>query len=229
MFDSTPQVVRNLIFINILFFVGGMVIGEDEAVRVFAGTYPGSPFFKPWQVVTHMFMHGGFTHIFFNMFALFMFGSQLERLWGPKRFLNYYLISGLGGFFLHELVVGISLYQQFGTFFPSREQLIPPGFSPIDGVALLEHYYGRVVGASGAVFGLLLAFGMLFPNTELMLLFPPIPIKAKYFVFGYGAIELFLALSEGGGDNVAHFAHLGGMLFGYLLLKRWQRDRSSFY
>lgn len=229
MFDSTPQVVRNLIFINILFFVGGMVIGEDEAVRVFAGTYPGSPFFKPWQVVTHMFMHGGFTHIFFNMFALFMFGSQLERLWGPKRFLNYYLISGLGGFFLHELVVGISLYQQFGTFFPAREQLIPPGFSPIDGVALLEHYYGRVVGASGAVFGLLLAFGMLFPNTELMLLFPPIPIKAKYFVFGYGAIELFLALSEGGGDNVAHFAHLGGMLFGYLLLKRWQRDRSTFY
>ena len=229
MFDSTPQVVRNLIFINILFFVGGMVIGEDEAVRVFAGTYPGSPFFKPWQVVTHMFKHGGFTHIFFNMFALFMFGSQLERLWGPKRFLNYYLISGLGGFFLHELVVGISLYQQFGTFFPAREQLIPPGFSPIDGVALLEHYYGRVVGASGAVFGLLLAFGMLFPNTELMLLFPPIPIKAKYFVFGYGAIELFLALSEGGGDNVAHFAHLGGMLFGYLLLKRWQRDRSTFY
>ena len=96
MFDSTPQVVRNLIFINIIFFVGGMVIGEDEAVRVFAGTYPGSPFFKPWQIVTHMFMHGGFTHIFFNMFALFMFGSQLERLWGPKRFLNYYLISGLG-------------------------------------------------------------------------------------------------------------------------------------
>ena len=229
MFDSTPQVVRNLIFINIIFFVGGMVIGEDEAVRVFAGTYPGSPFFKPWQIVTHMFMHGGFTHIFFNMFALFMFGSQLERLWGPKRFLNYYLISGLGGFFLHELVVGGSLYQQFGTFFPSRELLVPPGFSPIDGVALLEHYYGRVVGASGAVFGLLLAFGMLFPNTELMLLFPPIPIKAKYFVFGYGAIELFLALSEGGGDNVAHFAHLGGMLFGYLLLKRWQRDRSSFY
>jgi rhomboid-like protein len=229
MLENTPQVVRNLIFIYVLFFVGSMLIGEDEAVRVFAGTYPGSPFFKPWQVVTHMFMHGGLTHIFFNMFALFMFGSQLERLWGPRRFLNYYLISGLGGFVLHELVVGISLYQEFGSFFPPREALVPPGYSGVDAVALLEHYYGRVVGASGAVFGLLLAFGMLFPNTELMLLFPPIPIKAKYFVFGYGAVELFLALSEGGNDNVAHFAHLGGMLFGYLLLKRWQRDRSTFY
>lgn len=229
MLENTPQVVRNLIFINVLFFVGSMLIGEDEAVRVFAGTYPGSPFFKPWQVVTHMFMHGGLTHIFFNMFALFMFGSQLERLWGPRRFLNYYLISGLGGFVLHELVVGISLYQEFGSFFPPREALVPPGYSGIEAVRLLEHYYGRVVGASGAVFGLLLAFGMLFPNTELMLLFPPIPIKAKYFVFGYGAVELFLALSEGGNDNVAHFAHLGGMLFGYLLLKRWQRDRSTFY
>jgi membrane associated rhomboid family serine protease len=163
------------------------------------------------------------------MFALFMFGSQLERLWGPRRFLNYYLISGLGGFVLHELVVGISLYQEFGSFFPPREALVPPGYSGIYAVEELERYYGRVDGASGAVFGLLLAFGMLFPNTELMLLFPPIPIKAKYFVFGYGAVELFLALSEGGNDNVAHFAHLGGMLFGYLLLKRWQRDRSTFY
>ena len=229
MLQQTPNVVRNLIIINALFFIGSMVMGDDFALRMFAGTYPGSPFFRPWQIVTHMFMHGGLTHIFFNMFALYMFGSQLERLWGPQRFLNFYLVSGLGGFFLHEFVIGYNLYMEFGTFFPSEDMFMPRGISPLQRVRFLESIYGRVVGASGAVFGLLLAFGMLFPNTRLMLLFPPIPIKAKYFVFGYGAIELLLAFQNGGGDNVAHFAHLGGMLFGYILLKRWQKDRGSFY
>lgn len=229
MLQQTPNVVRNLIIINVLFYIGSMVIGDGEALRMFAGTYPGSPFFRPWQVITHMFMHGGLGHIFFNMFALFMFGSQLERLWGPQRFLNYYLISGLGGFFLHEFFIGYQFYLDYGTFFPPEELMLPRGISGLNRVKYLEIIYGRVVGASGAVFGLLLAFGMLFPNTRLMLLFPPIPIKAKYFVFGYGAIELLLAFQNGGSDNVAHFAHLGGMLFGYLLLKRWQKDRGSFY
>lgn len=230
MLQNTPQVVRNLIIINALFFVGSMVIGEAEAISLFAGTYPGSPYFRPWQIVTHMFMHGGLMHIFFNMFALYMFGGQLERLWGPKRFLNYYIVSGLGGFFLHEFFIGLELYQAFDTFFPTREMLVPSrGISDFVAVQILEQTFGRVVGASGAVFGILLAFGMLFPNTRLMLLFPPIPIKAKYFVFGYGAIELVLAFQNGSGDHVAHFAHLGGMLFGYIMLKRWQSDRGTFY
>ena len=229
MLQQTPNVVRNLIIINILFYIGSGLIGEGESMRMFAGTYPGSPFFKPWQIITHMFMHGGLGHIFFNMFALYMFGSQLERLWGPQRFLNYYLVSGLGGFLLHEFFIGYALYQDYGSFFPAIDAMIPEGVSPLDRVSYMEILYGRVVGASGAVFGLLLAFGMLFPNTRLMLLFPPIPIKAKYFVFGYGAIELFLALQNAQGDRVAHFAHLGGMLFGYFLLKRWQQDRGSFY
>jgi membrane associated rhomboid family serine protease len=194
-----------------------------------AGTYPGSPFFQPWQIITHMFMHGGLGHLFFNMFALYMFGSQLERLWGPQRFLNYYIISGLGGFFLHEFFIGLDFYQTYGTFFPDRSQLVPNGMSDMQVVYILEATFGRVVGASGAVFGILLAFGLLFPNTRLMLLFPPIPIKAKYFVMGYGLIELGLALDNGSGDNVAHFAHLGGMLFGYILLKRWQKERGTFY
>ncbi|MGB1075232.1 MAG: rhomboid family intramembrane serine protease [Flavobacteriales bacterium] len=229
MLQQTPHVVRNLIIINILFYIGSGLIGEGESMRMFAGTYPGSPFFKPWQIITHMFMHGGLGHIFFNMFALYMFGSQLERLWGSQRFLNYYLVSGLGGFLLHEFFIGYALYQDYGSFFPAIDALIPEGVSPLDRVSYMEILYGRVVGASGAVFGLLLAFGMLFPNTRLMLLFPPIPIKAKYFVFGYGAIELLLALQNAQGDRVAHFAHLGGMLFGYFLLKRWQQDRGSFY
>ena len=194
MLQQTPHVVRNLIIINILFYIGSGLIGEGESMRMFAGTYPGSPFFKPWQIITHMFMHGGLGHIFFNMFALYMFGSQLERLWGSQRFLNYYLVSGLGGFLLHEFFIGYALYQDYGSFFPAIDALIPEGVSPLDRVSYMEILYGRVVGASGAVFGLLLAFGMLFPNTRLMLLFPPIPIKAKYFVFGYGAIELLLAI-----------------------------------
>ncbi|MBT6163463.1 rhomboid family intramembrane serine protease [Flavobacteriales bacterium] len=229
MLQNAPQVVKNLIIINVLFFVASMLMGQDQAVTWLAGTYPGSPFFQPWQIITHMFMHGGLGHLFFNMFALYMFGSQLERLWGPKRFLNYYIISGLGGFFLHEFFIGLDFYQTYGTFFPSRSQLVPSGMSDMQAVYILEATFGRVVGASGAVFGILLAFGLLFPNTRLMLLFPPIPIKAKYFVMGYGLIELGLALDNGSGDNVAHFAHLGGMLFGYILLKRWQKERGTFY
>ena len=229
MLQNAPQVVKNLIIINVLFFVASMLMGQDQAVTWLAGTYPGSPFFQPWQIITHMFMHGGLGHLFFNMFALYMFGSQLERLWGPMRFLNYYIISGLGGFFLHEFFIGLDFYQTYGTFFPSRSQLVPSGMSDMQAVYILEATFGRVVGASGAVFGILLAFGLLFPNTRLMLLFPPIPIKAKYFVMGYGLIELGLALDNGSGDNVAHFAHLGGMLFGYILLKRWQKERGTFY
>ena len=229
MLQNAPQVVKNLIIINVLFFVASMLMGQDQAVTWLAGTYPGSPFFQPWQIITHMFMHGGLGHLFFNMFALYMFGSQLERLWGPKRFLNYYIISGLGGFFLHEFFIGLDFYQTYGPFFPSRSQLVPSGMSDMQAVYILEATFGRVVAASGAVFGILLAFGLLFPNTRLMLLFPPIPIKAKYFVMGYGLIELGLALDNGSGDNVAHFAHLGGMLFGYILLKRWQKERGTFY
>jgi membrane associated rhomboid family serine protease len=162
------------------------------------------------------------------MFALYMFGPNLERSWGSKRFLNYYLICGLGAFALHEFVVGYQFYQDFGTFFPTAD-LIAPGLSAPLRASLLYQTFVPVVGASGAVFGILLGFGMLFPNTRLMLLFPPIPIKAKWFVLGYGAIELFMALENNPGDNVAHFAHLGGMIFGFIMIKKWQGDRDVFY
>lgn len=227
MMNNVPPVVKNLIIINVLFYLATVAIGEYQMLHYFAGTYPGSPNFYPWQVVSHMFMHGGLGHLFFNMFALFMFGGQLERLWGGKRFLNYYIICGLGGFFLHELVFGLELFSEYNTFFPEFNR--PSRMTEADWIRNLDFVFGRVVGASGAVFGILLAFGMLFPNTRLMLLFPPIPIKAKYFVIGYGILELTLALENSSGDNVAHFAHLGGMLFGYFVLKRWQKERGTFY
>lgn len=227
MFQQATPVVRNLLIINIIFYVVTHFLAP-ELRPMLAGYYPSAPQFQPWQVVTHMFMHASLGHIFFNMFALFIFGSQLERVWGPKRFLNYYLACGLGAFFLHEVVVGYGYLMDYGTWFPTAEALFPNfGYSAAERAA--ARVFVPVVGASGAVFGLLLGFGMLFPNTRLQLLFPPVPIKARYFVLGYGALELILALDNNPGDNVAHFAHLGGMIFGYLLLKRWQRDRDVFY
>ncbi|HHZ97755.1 MAG TPA: rhomboid family intramembrane serine protease [Flavobacteriales bacterium] len=208
MFNNATTIVKNIIIINVIVFLGQGAFPEMEFWCM--GHYPISPDFRPWQIVTHMFMHGGFTHLLFNMFALFVFGSALERAWGPKRFLTYYLLCGIGAFFLYQFTIGLDIYNQIGTFNPGRD-------------------LGWVLGASGSVFGLLLGFGMLFPNTQLMLLFPPIPIKAKYFVIGYGVIELLMAFRNSSGDNVAHFAHLGGMLIGYILIKKWQGNRKTFY
>lgn len=225
MLNNLSPVVKNLLIINVIFYFASRFLGLEDML---AGYYPSAPQFQPWQVLTHMFMHANLSHIFFNMFALYMFGPNLERSWGSKRFLNYYLICGLGAFALHEFVVGYQFYQDFGTFFPTAD-LIAPGLSAPLRASLLYQTFVPVVGASGAVFGILLGFGMLFPNTRLMLLFPPIPIKAKWFVLGYGVIELFMALDNNPGDNVAHFAHLGGMIFGFIMIKKWQGDRDVFY
>ena len=229
MFQTATPVIRNLIIINILFYLATMVIGDGGDTPLpflteqFGAYYPASPMFRPWQILTHMFMHShqGITHIFFNMFALYMFGVQLERVWGSRRFLIYYFVCGLGAFALHEGVNAYEIFRMTGSIAPAI------GDFPNE-MAAFQGYYIPVVGASGAVFGILLGFGMLFPNTRLMLLFPPIPIKAKVFVFIYGAIELFLAFGNPG-SNIAHFAHLGGMLFGYILLKKWQNDRDIFF
>lgn len=241
--------------------------------------YFKSEYFKPFQIITHMFMHGGLTHLFFNMFALWMFGRVLEQVWGSKRFLIYYFVTGLGAVALHTFVnyLTISNIEAAATAMlntPSSETFsafVTKHFSNLINDPNINHnqylaaiqstYYEIVdklsitpsnqdviqkateltnvliqtkmdiptVGASGAVFGVLLAFGMLFPNTQLMLLIPPIPIKAKYFVIGYGVIELFLGVSNFQLDNVAHFAHLGGMLFGILLILYWRKRKDIFY
>lgn len=265
-FGNLPPVIKNLLIINIIVFGASYVLPRMgiDLTRLFALHNIASPYFRPFQFVTHMFMHGGLTHIFFNMFALVMFGKVLEQVWGPKRFLIYYFVTGLGAAALHSFVNYLTLtkLQTEITAFtntPSpeillsivRENLGNPAAWVNDflssysmnpnnqlyinkGVELANQIYTvhlniPTVGASGAVFGVLLAFGMLFPNTKLMLLFPPIPIKAKYFVIGYGAIELFGAVMQQQGDNVAHFAHLGGMIFGYLLIKYWNKSRINMY
>ena len=208
MLERMTPVVKNLVIINVLVFLAQQAM--PQLTPQFMGHYPLGGGFEPWQVISHMFMHGGVGHLFFNMFALVVFGSALERVWGSKRFLQYYLLCGIGAFLIFEATVGYSLYNLIGQI--SIEQSI-----------------GLVIGASGAVYGLLLGFGILFPNTELMLLFPPIPIKAKYFVILYGLLELSMAMSNNQGDNVAHVAHLGGMVIGYILIKKWQNSRDVFY
>jgi membrane associated rhomboid family serine protease len=184
-----------------------------------------------------MFMHGNFMHIFFNMFALWMFGTSIERIWGAKRFLIYYLVTGFGAFLLHYAVVAFQIQQLLPEVRPEMlMEIKEQGLGYLQSnrnytnpkLAELNLLYNiPVVGASGAVFGILLAFGMMFPNTRLMLIFFPVPIKAKYFVIGYGAIELFSGIANRPGDNVAHFAHLGGMLFGYLLIKYWNKNQGN--
>jgi membrane associated rhomboid family serine protease len=200
--------------------------------------YPRSDHFKPYQIITHLFMHGGFAHLFFNMFALFMFGRVLESVWGPKRFFIYYFVSGLGAALTHEAVIAIQYYKLVGSISPDQLQIVMDRGAEIwqTGRNFTDPSMGQLnvllniptVGASGAVFGILLAFGVLFPNTRLMLLFPPIPIKAKWFVIAYGAIELYFAIAQPG-SNVAHAAHLGGMIFGYILIRIWKKTTNTLY
>ena len=236
--NITP-VVKNLLIINVLFYVAQWTF---PSIMQNLELYPiVSEDFKPWQLATHFFMHSPFSigHIFFNMFALVIFGTQLEKVWGPQRFLSYYIICALGASVLHLLVNYIRIqnfeanlsYEELELFKSTAYEAWKEGKNFIDpSLAQLNiMYHSPMIGASGAVFGLLAAFGYLFPNTELMLLFPPIPIKAKYFVIGYAVIELYLGFSNNPGDNVAHFAHLGGALIGILILIYWQKGKTNFF
>ena len=194
MFRNIPTITRNLLIINILAYLATWVLsGSGIDLAFLCGLhYVGSPYFNFYQIITYQFLHGGITHLFFNMFALWMFGRIMEQVWGPKKFLFYYLACGIGAGLSQELV------------------------------QWLMQSYSLTIGASGAVYGILLAFGMTFPD-ERMFIFPlPVPIKAKWFVIGYAAIELFSALSMAG-DGVAHMAHLGGMLFGFLIIWYWKQ------
>jgi len=215
------SVTANLIIINIVFFLINNVVGV-KMVEYCALFYPASPFFKPIQLVTHMFMHGGVGHIFGNMLALFMFGSALERVWGPKRFLVFYFVTGLGAAVLYMGVQAFIVYNFTGSIHPSVEKVN-------EFTKVLQIYGTPVLGASGAVFGILVAFGMLFPNSEILLLIFPVPIKAKYFVSIYFLYELYEGIANNPGDEVAHFAHVGGAVFGFILVKLWNRNRDYLY
>ena len=239
-FSHLPEVVKNILIINGLFFLATITLDGMgfDMYHLFGLHQFQSDDFMPHQLVTHIFMHGNLTHLIFNMFALWMFGKVLENVWGGKRFLIYYMITGLGAAIIH---LGVSQYEimslqaQISTTDLSR--LLDDGkyvlannqnyTNPIMGkLNLLIHT--PTVGASGAVFGVLLAFGMLFPNA-LLYIYLAIPIKAKYFVILYGILELYAGISNNPADNVAHFAHLGGMIFGFLLIKYWKKSSNTFY
>ena len=239
-FSQLPEIIKNLLILNgLLFFATISLESYGIDLTQLLGLHQfQSDDFMPHQLITHFFMHGNFTHLFFNMFALWMFGKILENVWGAKRFLTYYLITALGAAALH---LGVSQYEIMSLqsqINPSDLNiLLENGKQVLEGNQNYTHpLMGKLnllintptVGASGAVFGILLAFGMLFPNTLLYIYFA-IPIKAKYFVMIYGALELYSGLSNNPADNVAHFAHLGGMLFGYILLKYWQKNNTQFY
>ncbi|MFN8287274.1 MAG: rhomboid family intramembrane serine protease [Chitinophagales bacterium] len=218
---NTRSVVFNLLAINVVVFLLTSFKGQ-LMYEWFALYYPASPAFKPVQLVSHMFMHGTIMHIFSNMFALYMFGAVLERVWGPKRFLLFYFVTGLGAMVLYTAVHALIVYNISGS-------VAPPLNTVMQYEQLYSIYYDRTVGASGAVFGILVAFGMLFPNTELILLYFPIPIKAKYFVSLYVLFELYSGFQMNPSDNIAHFAHLGGALFGFIMVKYWNRNRNYLY
>lgn len=298
-FSQIPEVVKNLLIINVLLFLATISFESIDLTKYLGLYQMQSESFRPHQLITHMFMHGNFAHLFFNMFALWMFGRVLENVWGGKKFLIYYMITGLGAMILYSTVQqvqisaleekmtsdqitqvaseeGYKCYQEMiwqakngkqefnNVFFNSYE------IHTQNQVDLLSLYYSPVVGASGAVFGLLLAFGVLFANTKLFIyvvmlffiiaswvlnlssnfllyvfvllillgrIFPDItryiwktvPVKAKYFVIIYGLLELYLGLINSPTDNIAHFAHLGGMLFGFLLIRYWKKETGSFY
>lgn len=218
MFNRIPPVVKNIIIINIIMFVATLIIGNFmyEKLSLF---YFKSQFFKPYQFLTHMFMHGSLVHILFNMYTLFFFGSVLENVWGGKKFLLYYLVTGIGAAILHSLVLHLQATE--------LENAITAGsYQAYEQLRIL--YNTPTVGASGAIYGLLLAYGMLFPNNIIGLVFPPVALKAKYFVIIFGAIELLLGLT-GRDSGVAHFAHLGGMIFGFFLIMHWKKNNRMYY
>lgn len=236
---SLPDIVKQLIIINVLFFLGSMSLG-NTAYDLLALHYPQNPKFAPWQVVTHMFMHGSINHILFNMFGLWMFGGTLAQMWGRNKFLFFYLSTGLGA---AALQLGIN-YFQISTVV---EQLVETGYSATaltetlqsgqyntawsnvisqtELSQLLTSFNMSMVGASGALYGILVAFAFLFPNTELMIIFLPIPIKAKYFVPILLASDLFFGFSSYSLGPIAHFAHLGGAVTGFIMMWYWKKQQ----
>jgi membrane associated rhomboid family serine protease len=238
-FSMLPVVVKNLLIINGLFFLASVGLEKANVIdlnHILGMHYFLSPLFKPYQIITYMFMHATFMHLFFNMFALWMFGYILENVWGPKKFLIYYMVTGIGAVMIQMAVnyfqishveasmsaeqISLVMSDGYQTILQDKNYL-DPLMGELNGLI-----NGTTIGASGSVFGILLAFGMMFPNTMIYVYFA-IPVKAKWFVIIYGAIELVSGVANATGDNVAHFAHLGGMLFGFILIMIWRKKEKK--
>lgn len=223
--NALPEITKNLIVINVLMYLATMAF-PNETMHLAMYPVQNETAFQPFQIVTHMFMHGGIGHLFFNMLGLYMFGGDIERVFGPKRYLFFYLSTGLGAAFMH---MGVQyweinqLVQEVNTNFPP--DMLEGVFEK--GTQLNIMLNTPVVGASGALYGLLAAFGMLYPNRMIMLLIPPIPMKAKYFALIFGGYALFAGVN-GIQPGVAHFAHLGGALLGALTILLWRKQGVRF-
>ena len=212
-----PAAVKNIIFINVIVMLMTS-LKENFMYETFALFYPTSPFFHWWQPVTHMFMHGGFWHLIFNMYTLSIFGSVLERVWGTKKFLLFYFVTGLGAALIHTGVEWLQMQSWLS-------QAAEGSTAAMTSIHLLK--MTPTVGASGAIYGVLMGYAMLYPDTVLSLLIPPISLKAKWFVLIFAAIELFTGVT-GTGGNIAHFAHLGGLIFGFLLIWYWKKKHTQY-
>ena len=210
--SSLPPVTKNLIIINVIVFLASL-LNENFMIGTFALFYPTSQYFHWWQVVTHMFMHGGFWHIFFNMYTLLIFGGVVERILGSKKFLFFYFICGLGAVALH---LGVE-YLQMQSYMQGAAL---GNATAIQNIALIKNT--PTVGASGAIYGVLMGYAMLFPESRMTLLFPPVTLSAKWMVAIFAAIELFTGVT-GISAGIAHFAHLGGMLIGWLMILSWRK------
>jgi membrane associated rhomboid family serine protease len=237
-FLNINAVTKNMIIINVLFWLAAMIMTKLNLTDWLGLHYPASQGFRLYQIVTYMFMHGSFSHLFFNMFAVYMFGRILESTWGPKRFLTYYMATGIGAGLINILVAYIRIKGVEANLSPDViNEIYRDGYKILkQGMNYTEPIRGELnillntatIGASGSVFGILLAFGMLFPNISLYIIPLPFPVKAKYLVTGYGVLELFAGIANFSFDNVAHFAHLGGMLFGIIFVLYWRKkDRDN--
>lgn len=228
------EIVKHLLIINVLFFVATYFY-QDLMIQQFALWFPKNDNFQVWQFLSHMFMHGGLMHIFFNMYALWAFGSPLERMWGRNKFIFFYISAGLGAAFIHTAVnyfhyeSGVQDLLSMGASAEEIQQLIRDSSerAPQQFFKMMSSYYIPAVGASGAIYGILVAFGMMFPNSELFLIFIPYPIKAKYFIPVLVGLDLFSGVTGYSifGSGIAHFAHVGGALFGFIMMWYWKKNQ----
>ena len=227
--SNVPPMVKYILVINVAMLLISRVAG-DFMYSHFAMYYPGSPLFEPHQLITHIFMHGGFFHLLFNMYALWLFGCSLEYQWRSKKFLLYYMLTGVGAALFYAAVLWLQVRHAEAAINPEMlaqmKNLLHEG-RILTNVSPEVNQWNVImntpmVGASGAVYGVLLAFGMLYPNTQLRFIFPPVAIRAKWLVVLYGGLALLFGFTDSGG-NIAHFAHVGGMLFGFILIKYWQK------
>jgi membrane associated rhomboid family serine protease len=232
---NLPVAVRNIIIVNVVMMLA-TYLRQSLMIENFALFFPTSPYFKIWQPITYLFMHGDFVHLLFNMYTLVIFGTVLERVWGPKKFLLFYFVTGIGAALVHMGVLWVEYTNAIGALgmtsadaaFKAMElaenghAMAPIGFDAVQQVLFVP-----TVGASGAIYGILMGYAMLYPDSIMRLLFPPVSLKAKWFVLIFAGIELLLGMSSSG-TGIAHFAHLGGLIFGFLLLVYWKKNHKLY-